>query len=222
MNWRRMTFAGLLALGFGLAATGCFVVSLSPWFGTGDVVEDKAFEGMWQTDEDEWLEVTPVDVEYGGATVKGYKLRYRECGKDKEDVLLGVVGQVGKERYLAYVSPEDDMDKLQGVPAYLLTRMTIEEDRLSLGHLSRKHLEDLWKKHRLGLSFLCADKSGVRSPARGEAKLCGGDPLVLIEDRAALREFLASNQDDPGLFDQPEKPATRIARPPCGNGEKPR
>ncbi len=221
METRKCTLAAAaLVLILALAVSGCFVVALSPWFGTEAVVTDKGFEGLWKTDDDEWLEVTPADVEYGGSTVKGYKLQYRSCGRKDEPALFGVIGQVGKHRYMSYVSPEDDMDKLQGIPAFMLTRLSIDGDLLMLGHLSRTYVEELWRKRMLGLSFVCSDKNGVRQPSRGEARLCDDDVVLLTEDRAALQDFLVRNQDDASLFDKPEKPAVRITEPPCGKEDR--
>jgi hypothetical protein len=208
-------FLGSLVL-LGLTVCGCLVVSLSPWFGPDDQVQEERLLGNWQTRKgDERVEITKADVSFWGQEVHGLRIQMFKCADGKAGApMVAVSGRFGGKDYLMLATePRRDLDPNLVAPLYLLLQVTFEEGSFKAAMFSEDSLEKLWARHRFGLGLRCFNDDGVRAPA-ASGEPCGKGTPMLIDETALLQEFLAANAADEDLFDPPET-YLRLEKPEC-------
>lgn len=163
--------------------TGCYPLSIQPFYTQKDLVYDPALVGVWKETGDDPAVWT---IRRGDAT--SYEALSTEDA-DTRRYEFHIV-QLGGVRYLDVV-PKEDEGMAQHIPAHSLHRIRITADQIDIEPLKADYFEALIKGQKIRI----AQKVSV--PTQGGVD----DKIVLTGSTAELQEFVLQHSKEKGFFD---------------------
>jgi len=167
------------------------------------------------SDRDSRLTVKKAKVSFWEEDVDGLEISQFACSDgDPSKPMIAVVGKVGSRKYLMVTTqPDNDPGPWFAAQLHLVFTYELDEDGLTLRTVSPERVDELWKKHRFGLDFLCYDDASAYKPRKFQEP-CGNDLKLLTGTTKVLRDFLVENSSDSRLFGKIES-YVRLDKPEC-------
>lgn len=172
----------LLVVALAAVLTGCYPLSIQPFFTQKDLVYDPALVGVWK-EADSGTSVWTI--RRGDAT--SYEALNTEDG-DTRRYQFHLV-QLGDARYLDIV-PLEEEGMAQHIPAHSLHRIRISADVVEIEPLSLDYFDALINAHKTGI----AQKVAVPIQQGVDNK------IVLTGSTAELQEFVLKHAREKELF----------------------
>ena len=167
--------------------TGCYPLSVQPFFTQKDLVYDPLLVGAWKQADSPTAQWTIRRLD-----ASSYEALLTEDG-DTHRYQFHLV-QLGDARYLDIV-PLEDEGMVQHIPAHSLHRIRISSDAIDIEPLNSDYFDALIKAHKIGFA------QRVSVPIENGAD----DKTVLTGSTAELQEFILQHVKDKGLFSDAER-----------------
>ena len=176
-----------------IAAAGCVVTSVYPYYTAKDVVLDPALVGTW-TETGETNAQKNWQFARGGG--QDYTLIVQD--EDEKTEFTAHLFKLKERRFIDALPAKRDDDFIP--PHYLLQIARLEDSTLEMSIMSYKWLEELVEKNPKAIRHTWIE----REPGKRE-----GGKLVLTADTAELQKFVLKHAADTNAFPEAFKMTRR-------------
>lgn len=179
-----------LALGAVLCGvTGCFVLSLNPFYEEQDLFFEPALLGRWKGDGQAWR-FEPAKHE-----AKAYHITYAD-GNGKESQMAGRLFKLADQWFLDLFGRADSEVMPPPIPSHYVVRLQLEDGNLVMQGLNYEWLADWLKKNPKALRHQWRVNPGDDPDERY---------FVLTAETADLQEFLRKQLKNEAAWSNPVK-----------------